>query len=194
MKKKWVGLLVVLTLGMGTVWVAYAGKCDKHHEGHHAGEQHKKCKQHKNGDKSRGCGKLSSSACSEKKCILKQRKECVCFYLKNSEELGLSEKQISELKKLKKESKTVKIRNQAEVEIIKLEIDELLDAEKPELDEINAKFDKIAELKAAIKKGCVRASVKARGILTKEQFKLSKKLDKICKIPPGRKCDKARTE
>ncbi len=47
--------------------------------------------------KHKRCDKQAAS-CTKEKCILKQRKECVCFYLKKADELGLSEEQIAKLK------------------------------------------------------------------------------------------------
>ncbi len=167
MGKKMIGLAAALVLLLGiTSGVAPAHECK---------EKARKYAEHQVWDK-------RSSFCSKKRCILKQRKECICCYLRNSDELGLSEEQVAKLKKLQREAKTVKIRNKAERKIIKLEIHALLDEKKPDLSAIDAKIDECSKLKAAAKKACIHAAVKAREVLTEEQFKLSKKLGKSCDL------------
>lgn len=180
MNKKIFFIASVVTLAVGlTIWAGTARTCDKHRHKDYC-EIHKKCDKYQ-------------LACSEEKCILKQRKECVCFYVKKSAELGLSEDQITKLKKLDNESRKIMIRNNAEVEIIKVEINELLDEKKPDANAINARIDKISQLKAESKKACMSASLEARDILTEEQYKLSKNLGKVCPLPE-KKCNMTKTE
>jgi len=63
-----------------------------------------------------------------------------------------------------------------------LEVHALLDEKKPDLSAIDAKIDECSKLKAAMKKACIHASVKAREVLTEEQLKTAKQLRKACDL------------
>ncbi|MBI5787839.1 MAG: periplasmic heavy metal sensor [Candidatus Schekmanbacteria bacterium] len=121
----------------------------------------------------------------ESGCLPCERKECAGFYLDNKEALGLSDEQVAKMKELQLASRKVKIHNMAEVDVLKLELNALLDAKKPDLTEIDAKVDKISQLKAETMKNCLQASVKAREVLTEEQTKLAEGLKKACIMSPG---------
>jgi len=163
MKERVIAMAAALALVLGmTTGVASAHECKD--KGEHSAH-----------------GELASSCCKAK-CLICRRKECVCFYLKKADELGLSEEQIAELKKLKREAKITKIRKRAEMEVIKVEVGALLDEKKPDLSAIDAKIDQCCKLKAAVKKACIHASVKAREVLTEEQLKTAKQLRKACDL------------
>jgi len=128
------------------------------------------------------CGKSGHE--SPMQCIPCKRGECAGIYLKLADELELSEEQVGKLKEIHTNCKKVKIQKKAEIEVLKLDIDSLLDEANPDQSKIDSAVEKIGKIKTELMKECLKASVQARKVLTPEQYKQSKKLDqaKVCPV------------
>lgn len=92
------------------------------------------------------------------------------------EELGLSEAQASQLRKLWMDGRKARIRRHADVAIARLELDELLEA--PQVDEraVSAKTKDLADLEAGALRSRVEARLAVRKALTPEQHDKLKSL------------------
>lgn len=97
------------------------------------------------------------------------------------EELGLSETQASQLMKLRSEERKAHIRRRADLEIGRLELNELLEA--PQVDEraVAAKVKELADLQAAALRARVDTRLAVRKALTPEQH------DKLKSLMRGRR-------
>ena len=92
------------------------------------------------------------------------------FILKNGEELGLSEDKVKAIKNLKLETKKMLIKQDAEVEIVRLDIMAKLHDYPVDVDQVNKLVDQKYELKKAKTKNLVEAIAKLKGTLTKDQY------------------------
>jgi len=116
-------------------------------------------------------------------CMPCQRGESPGKYLEMADELGLSEAQASKLREIKIDWKKLMIQKKSEMEIISLEIDSMVDMPNPDQSDIESKIDDRAKLKADLLKGCLKASLDARKVLTPEQYKQAKKIAKKMSCP-----------
>lgn len=105
-----------------------------------------------------------------------------CGLLSHKDELGLNDDQVSELKKLKSSSKKAKVKQYAEIQILNIELQELLDEKKVDKDAVYAKLEAVGALRIKKSKSCVDTKLTARGLLTAEQLKKWEGLKKSCKI------------
>ncbi len=101
--------------------------------------------------------------------------------LKNKEELGLSDKQVKEIKDLKIKTKKDLIRKKAEIDIVALDIKAAMWGKKIDTGAINSLIDKKYDLKKEKAKSLVGACAAIKGILTEEQKDKLKDLWKKCK-------------
>ncbi|MFA5199643.1 MAG: hypothetical protein WC442_01860 [Candidatus Omnitrophota bacterium] len=99
------------------------------------------------------------------------------FILENSEELGLSEEQITKIKAVKINAKKSIIKSDAEIELTALEIKEALGKETADLNNINTLIDKKYNIKSQKAKTLVNACVELKKILNKDQ---AKKIKDMC--------------
>lgn len=100
----------------------------------------------------------------------------IMFMLKNSEELDLSEAQISSLKDQKYALKKNKIMSEAEIKSIKLGIKREKQKADVDIEEINSLIDQMYEKKAKLKKDLVSSDKKIHEGLTEQQ------LEKMCSL------------
>ena len=93
------------------------------------------------------------------------------FYLSYSEELGLSDAQIRDLKSIRDtyEKNAVKIR--ADLDILTLELRHVLDKEEIDLSKVKELNRQIESIRAEMRFKNIEAFVKAKQVLTKEQRK-----------------------
>jgi len=131
------------------------------------------------------CGKSGHE--SSMQCVPCKRGECAGVYLKQADELNLSEEQVGKLKDIHTNCKKIKIQKKPEIEVLELDIDSLLDEANPDQAKLDSAADKMGKIKAELMKECLKASVQARKVLTPEQYKQSKKLDKAKSCPMGEK-------
>lgn len=104
------------------------------------------------------------------------------LFLKNQEELGLSDEQIKKIKDLNLQTMKDSIKAKAEIEIIALDIKAKMQEETIDTAAINKLIDEKYELKKAKAKSSVKAYAGLKNILTKEQKEKLKGLFKKCEI------------
>ena len=130
--------------------------------------------------KSGECGKKYSH--SKKKMDLDEK-----FYykahliLKNAEELGLSEKRISDIKKLKVSVKKDLISRQAQIDLLAVDIKVEMWEDPMNLNAINSLIEQKYEIKKEKAKALIAAYAKLKGILSEEQKEALKGLYKKAK-------------
>ena len=84
-------------------------------------------------------------------------------------ELGLSESQYAQLKQMRVDERRAAIRRRADIQIARLELNELLDAAAPDEKVVAAKVKELNELQAAAVKARVDARLALGKILSPEQ-------------------------
>jgi len=92
------------------------------------------------------------------------------FYLCCAKELALTEDQVKGLKAIQMGVRKSAIRNQADLQIMGMELDEMLGQPSPDRAAIDAKMTAIGELKTRIEREQVLAQLDARLVLSKEQL------------------------
>ncbi|NQT32961.1 MAG: hypothetical protein HQ594_04740 [Candidatus Omnitrophica bacterium] len=103
------------------------------------------------------------------------------FMLMNKEEIGLSDEQVNTIKKLKSETKKETIRDQAEVDVLVVDIKMKLWNDPINTDEIDALIDKKYDIKKKKAKALVAAYAGLKKVLTEDQKEKAKELWKACK-------------
>jgi len=103
------------------------------------------------------------------------------FFLKNQEELGLSDEQIEKIKNLKIKIKKDIIGKDAELEIVSLDLQSGLWKEKIDTIVLNELIDKKYDLKKGKAKFLVEAYAALKDILTEEQKENMKSVWMKCK-------------
>ena len=99
--------------------------------------------------------------------------------MKNKEELGLSESQVDQIKKLKMETKNNVIRKDAEIDILAIDIKSELWEDKIDTAKTDPLIDKKYNLKKEKTKMLVSALAQLKAILTEDQLE---KLKAICSM------------
>ncbi len=105
-----------------------------------------------------------------------------CELLCKKDKLGLTDEQESKLKKLKSSSKKAKVKRHAEIQILTIELQELLDEKSVDKDAVYAKLEAVGALRIKKGKNCIDTKLTARGLLTAEQLKKWEALKKSCSI------------
>jgi len=103
------------------------------------------------------------------------------FILKNKEELGLSDKQVEQIKGLKIKTKKNLISKKAELEILGLDVKSAMWTDPLDVNTVNKLIDKKYDLKKDKAKSLVGAYAALKGLLTEEQKEKMKALFKKCK-------------
>ncbi|GAG18917.1 unnamed protein product [marine sediment metagenome] len=101
--------------------------------------------------------------------------------LKNQDELGLSDKQVKEIKDLKMKTKKDLIRKKAEIDLVALDIKVAMHEEQIDTGAIDKLIDQKYDLKKEKAKSLVGAYAAVKGTLTDEQKSKLKSLWKKCK-------------
>jgi Spy/CpxP family protein refolding chaperone len=96
------------------------------------------------------------------------------FILDHADELGLSEKQTEEIKNLKVDTKKNLIRQEAEIDILALDIKQRMYGPSIDTKAVNELVDQKYELKKAKAKSSVEAIAKLKQSLSEEQYKKMK--------------------
>ena len=91
-------------------------------------------------------------------------------------QLKLTDKQKNELKKIRLSVEKERIGQQAEMRVKRLELEALMEEEKPNLEEIYQKVEEIGKIQTEILKDKIESILKIKSILTKEQQEKIKKL------------------
>lgn len=108
---------------------------------------------------------------------------CPDFFTKHTEQLGLSEKQVADLKAIRWNQRKSVIKKRADIQIAHVEFEELLDQEKVDFGKVKAKITEIGDLEQDMRLSRLSSIQKAHKVLTTEQLEKAKTLKKI----PGRK-------
>lgn len=95
------------------------------------------------------------------------------FYLCCAKELEFNDAQVKRLKTIQFEYQKATIRMQADLEIQKLELKNLLHQPSPDRSAIDNKISEMGKLKTEMKKSHVHSRLDARSVLTKEQLEKS---------------------
>ena len=103
------------------------------------------------------------------------------FLIKNSDELELSDEQVDQIKKLKMETKKEVIRDQAEVDLIKVDIKSKMWDDPVDVKAIDKLIDKKYDIKKKKAKALIGAYAQLQGILSDKQKDAAKALWKSCK-------------
>lgn len=104
------------------------------------------------------------------------------FMMKNQEELGITDKQIKEIKEIKHGVKKELIERNAQIDLVKVDIMIHLYEDKINVGEVNKLIDKKYALKKEKAKYLVKAYAELKGILSSDQMKNAKSIwRKSCK-------------
>lgn len=103
---------------------------------------------------------------------------------KIKEQLKLSEKQTDQLEKISLSSRKDMIRLKADMEILSLELEPLMEAKKFDRSAVEAVLNKIEVVRTKMSKVRTKMLLDTREVLTQDQYK---KLKEIRKIRQGRK-------
>lgn len=101
---------------------------------------------------------------------LAQRKKAKVEESKMKAELKLSDEQKQRLQTIHRQSAKERIRLNAERQIAHIELQELLQADKPDQGTIDRKIDQLAELDRQLTQNRLQSRVASRSVLTKEQW------------------------
>lgn len=105
---------------------------------------------------------------------------CPAKLLHKTEELGLNDDQVTQLKKLKSSSKKARIKKVADIQILEIELKELLDNKSIDKKAVDEKIDAIGNLRTQIIKSCINTKLTARELLTNEQLQKLENTKKSC--------------
>jgi Spy/CpxP family protein refolding chaperone len=93
----------------------------------------------------------------------------ITHLLKHAKEFGLTAEQIAKLKTIQLDYKRTEARLEADRKIAKLELDALLDEEKTDLAEIQAKIEQLKRSEGALLFSAIKAQQSAKVLLTPDQ-------------------------
>ncbi|MBD3290772.1 hypothetical protein GF337_18340, partial [candidate division KSB1 bacterium] len=96
---------------------------------------------------------------------------CPGFILEMSDELNLTDDQISDLKSMMNEYQKYATKKMADIRVAKIELSEMLDMSKPDFDNVKEKVDEIAVIEKEMRVNFLDNIEKSRNLLTAEQLK-----------------------
>jgi Spy/CpxP family protein refolding chaperone len=99
-------------------------------------------------------------------------------------DLQLSETQIQKLKKLRTNSLKEQIKNKADLDILQLELEELLDQDTPNIKEIDTELDAIGKKQTEMQKEFLHSILDTKSVLNKEQLENLRKISLRDRMPP----------
>ncbi|MEW6535335.1 MAG: Spy/CpxP family protein refolding chaperone [Candidatus Auribacterota bacterium] len=105
----------------------------------------------------------------------------VHFIVENQDELGISDEQIAQIKKLKYDTKKAIISAEADIEIAAMDIKAALYEDAVDIPSVMALVDKKYEVKKEKSKTIISAYIGLKNMLTPEQKDKMKELWKACK-------------
>lgn len=105
---------------------------------------------------------------------------CPGFYEKYAEELGLSDKQVNNLKAIWSKYKKGVIRKKADIKIAEIELSEILGQDTIDFGKAKAKITKIGSMKQDIRLDHLNTIEKGQKVLTAEQLTKFRTLKKKC--------------
>lgn len=105
---------------------------------------------------------------------------CPGFLLKNSAQLGLTEKQTETLKTLMLEFKKTAVKNNADVKIALVDIKEVMNSAQPDFGKVKSLINKISSLKQQLRLSFLETLIQGRKALTPEQLNKLQSLTDKC--------------
>ena len=95
----------------------------------------------------------------------------ISLLLRNREKLGLSDDQVKKLEQLRSDFEKETIRNEADIRVAEIDLNNLLQAQSADLAKVEAKIRDIERLRADLRIARIRAIEKGKALLTAEQRK-----------------------
>jgi hypothetical protein len=103
---------------------------------------------------------------------------CPCSFTHKAEDLGLSEKQVEDLKALKRDLEKSMIEKRAAIDMARVDLEELKDQKKIDFGKIKAKISRIADMEKEIRLEGISVIEKSHRLLSAEQLEKAKTLCK----------------
>jgi Spy/CpxP family protein refolding chaperone len=110
-----------------------------------------------------------------------ERQPVISLMLRNREKLGLSDDQVKKLEQLRSDFEKESIRNDADIRVAEIDLNNQLLGKNPNLAKVEAKIREIERLRADLRIARVRAVENAKALLTAEQ---RKKLNEVLMDQP----------
>ncbi len=95
----------------------------------------------------------------------------ISLLLRNREKIGLSEEQVKKLEQLRSDFEKETIRNEADIRIAEIDLNNLLQAPNADMGKIEAKVRDIERLRADLRIARIRAIEKGKALLSPDQRK-----------------------
>ena len=100
-----------------------------------------------------------------------EQQPVISLLLRNREKLGLSDDQVKKLEQLRSDFEKETIRNEADIRVAELDLNNLLQAQSADLAKVEAKIREVERLRADLRIARIRAIEKGKALLTAEQRK-----------------------
>jgi Spy/CpxP family protein refolding chaperone len=100
-----------------------------------------------------------------------EQQPVISLLLRNREKIGLSEEQVKRLEQLRSDFEKETIRNEADIRVAEIDLNNFLQAPSPDLAKIEAKIRDIERLRADLRIARIRAIQKAKTLLSADQRK-----------------------
>ena len=100
-----------------------------------------------------------------------EQQPVISLLLRNREKLGLSDDQVKKLEQLRSDFEKETIRNEADIRVAEIDLNNLLQAQNADLAKVEAKIRDIERLRADLRIARIRAIEKGKALLTAEQRK-----------------------
>ena len=101
----------------------------------------------------------------------RENQPAISQMLSYKDKLGLSEDQVRKLEQLRDGFQRQSIRNDADLRIVELDIEQLLESDPVDMDKLEAKMRESEKLRTDLRLARIRAIEQARGLLNLEQKK-----------------------
>jgi hypothetical protein len=134
----------------------------------------KSCSTCEHQDKCKSCGEKS---CGKSECpILSAVMKKACFFASNAEEIGLSDEQVLNIKKIGMEAKKQAILGKAQMEVAFLDMKAKLHEPKVDVEGLNQMVDQFSAGMADSTKKTIQAYAELKSTLTPEQMAKAKQI------------------
>ena len=100
-----------------------------------------------------------------------EQQPVISLLLRNREKLGLSDDQVKKLEQLRSDFEKETIRNEADIRVAEIDLNNLLQSQSADLAKIEAKIRETERLRADLRIARIRAIEKGKALLTAEQRK-----------------------
>jgi hypothetical protein len=100
-----------------------------------------------------------------------EQRPVISLLLRNREKVGLSDDQVKRLEQVRSDFEKETIRNEADIRVAEIDLNNLLQAPTADMDKIEAKIREIERLRADLRIARIRAIDKGRALLSADQRK-----------------------